>query len=322
MKPFIWIIDEEWEDYKIEKHLFARELPEYDLKFSGNAFEEDLAEFGTKASAVLCQINISMKRDTLLKLNKAKIVSVYGAGYDNVDVTLAGERNIAVANVPGYCADDVSDYVIAAMYRVNKQLVSYYTKIKNGLWGAQAVKNQIRRLSSQTLFICGLGRIGLKIAQKAKALGMTVTFFDPYVTEDQAKAYGLESLGLEDGLKTSDFVSLNMKLSDETRGMMSTAQFALMKPDAYLINASRGGVVDQPALVLAVKDGVIRGACLDVIEKEPPSYDEEIFRVENIFITPHISYFSQDALDELKTTAAQNIVDYLKNGSCANVVKS
>lgn len=307
----IWIIDNEWPDYEIEKKSILQKFPGCEIRFSPEDYESDLESFGRGADAIICQISADITRETIEKLENCKVISVYGVGYDNVDIAAAKEHGIYVTNVPGYCMEDVSDYVIAAMYRQNKKLISYNEDIKNGLWGAQAVQSKIRRLSSQTLFIAGFGRIGRLIAQKACAAGMKVLFFDPYVNEETALQLGVEKVGMEEGFKRADFISLNTKLNDETKHLISDREISMMKQGSYLINASRGKVIDEAALVRAVKSGKLSGATLDVIENEPPAGDEEIFKCSNIFITPHISYLSTDSLNELKLTAALNALRIL-----------
>lgn len=307
----IWIIDDEWPDYEIEKKAIKEKFPDCEIIFSPEDYKADLERFGSKADAVICQISVDMSRETIKKLENCKVISVYGVGYDKVDVAAAKEFGIYVTNVPGYCMEDVSDYVIAAMYRQNKKLVSYNESIKNGLWGAQAVQSKIRRLSSQSLFIVGFGRIGRMIAQKARAVGMPVLFYDPYVNEQTASELGVEKVSMEEGFKRADFISLNTKLNDETKHLISDREIAMMKKGAYIINASRGKVVDEAALVKAVRSGFLSGATLDVIENEPPKGDEEIFKCQNIFITPHISYLSADSLNELQLTAAVNVLRIL-----------
>ncbi len=308
----IWIVDNELGGYETEKAAVLSKFPDCEIKHSAEEnFKADMEKFGYNADALICQISVDVDKEAIDKLKNCKVISVYGVGYDRVDTAYAKEKGIYVTNVPGYCADDVSDYVIAAMYRHNKQLSSYNDDIKNGLWGAQAVDRKIRRLSSQTLFIAGFGRIGKLIAKKALALNMTVMFYDPYVSEETAKELGVEKVTLEEGLKNADFISLNMKLDESTRHTISTQQFNMMKPDAYVINAARGGIIDEAALIEAVNNKKISGAALDVIENEPPKGNEPILSCKGIKVTPHISYLSEDSIEQLKLTAAQNAVRIL-----------
>lgn len=183
-----------------------------------------------------------------------------------------------------------------------------------------AAKHLIHRIAGSKLLIIGLGRIGGAVAAKAKAMRMEVLCYDPYVSSEQAQAMGVKAVSLEDGLAQADYVSLNMRLTEETKGFLSTEAFRQMKPTAYLINASRGGTVDEAALIEAVQSGEIAGACLDVLCEEPPKPDNPMLHTDGIFVTPHISYLTQSSLDGLQRTAAANAVAFLRGEPVASVV--
>ena len=210
--------------------------------------------------------------------------------------------------------------MIAAIYHCNKTLLAYAKSCRGGAWGAMAAKHLIHRIAGSKLLIIGLGRIGGAVAAKSKAMRMEVLCYDPYVSPEQAQAMGVKAVSLEDGLAQADYVSLNMRLTEETRGFLSTEAFRQMKPTAYLINASRGGTVDETALIEAVQSGEIAGACLDVLCEEPPKPDNPMLHTDGIFVTPHISYLTQSSLDELQRTAAANAVAFLRGEPVASVV--
>ena len=314
----IWIIDEEWPSYELEKKAIFEKYPDCDLKFSENDYYDDLEKFGKDADAVICQISVPMGKDTIDKLDNCKVISVYGVGYDNVDVKAAKEKGIKVCNVPGYCAEDVSDYVIAAMYSHCKLWKTYDPA--DSLWGAQSAEGEVRRIKNMSLFILGFGRIGKMIAEKSVRMGMKVMFYDPYVTEQAVKDMGVTKVDMEAGLKTADFISMNMKLCDETVHMISYREFEMMKPDAYIINASRGKTLDTGALVDAVKNKKIAGAMLDVLEEEPPEKDNPVLSCPGITVTPHISFYSADSLNELQLSAAVNALKILGGEDIPEIV--
>lgn len=318
MKPLIWIIDDEWESYAIETKVIQEAFPNAEIVVSGRSYWEDAEKYAESADAVLVQVSMQLDAPLIARLEKCKIISVYGVGYDNVDVDAATAKGIAVANVPGYCTEDVSDYVIAAIYHCNKTLLAYAKSCRGGAWGAMAAKHLIHRIAGSKLLIIGLGRIGGAVAAKAKAMRMEVLCYDPYVSSEQAM--GVKAVSLEDGLAQADYVSLNMRLTEETKGFLSTEAFRQMKPTAYLINASRGGTVDEAALIEAVQSGEIAGACLDVLCEEPPKPDNPMLHTDGIFVTPHISYLTQSSLDELQRTAAANAVAFLRGEPVASVV--
>lgn len=317
----IWIIDDEWPDYKIEEKLIKEQLKDCTIYYSDLSFKNDIDEIGPKADAVICQISVDVTKEVIDKLEKCRIISVYGTGYNNVDVEYAHKRNIEVGYIPGYCAEDIAEYVIGSMFYINKQYGAFTEEIKKGLWGAQVMKNTVRRMSSLKLFILGFGRIGQSVAEKAQALGVKVLAYSPHLTEETAKKFKVQKVGLEEGLKEADFVSVHSMYTKKTENLLSYEQFKLMKETAYLINTSRGKVINQSDLVKAVKEKVIKGAVLDVLETEPPQCGDEILDTEGIIITPHTSYYSEEAMNELQYRAAKNAVLVLKNEIGADLVK-
>jgi D-3-phosphoglycerate dehydrogenase len=322
MKRF-WIVDDEWEDYAAETKLLQEAHPGCEIRVSSEANRKDLDEFGSQADALICQIGVKVDRKLLEELKKCKIVSVYGAGFNNVDISAARDFGIDVTNVPGYCAEDLADYVIAAIYRHNLRLSYYSEHVGNGLWGAQAVKKRPRRISQQKLFIAGFGNNGRRLAEKAFGIGMKIMYYDYAESAEMtsvAQKTGAVRVSLEEGLASADVVSAHLALTDETKGFFSQKTFAKMKPGAHFINTSRGGIVNEPDLISAVKGGVIAAATLDVIINEPPKPDDPILHTENICVTPHISYLSEDSLLELKVRAARNASDIVLGKNIPEVV--
>ncbi len=315
----IWIIDDEWENYQIEEKVLGEMLPGCTLKYSGLDFTQDLARFGAQADAVICQITVPMTAAVLEKLRQCKIISVYGTGYNNVDLAAAKRLNIAVGYIPGYCAKDIAEYVMGAVYYLNKGYGAYQNAIAEGKWGAGAVGRPLRRIARQSLLVIGYGRIGKAAGEQALRAGMRVYACDPYLSEEQANALGVVKTTMEKGLALADFVTVHSIYTKETEGLLSMREFRQMKPSAYLINTSRGPVVNQQDLVAAVEEGVIAGAVVDVLEKEPPIADEPILHTEGIIVTPHISYYSDEALYELQYRAARNVGLYLTNQAGADL---
>jgi Phosphoglycerate dehydrogenase and related dehydrogenases len=312
MEPHIWIIDEEWPDYEVEKTLLNEAFPGCKISCSGYDCMADLNAFGYRADAIICQVYARITAEFIAKLEKCKIISLFGGGFDRIDVKAAAKRNIPVTFVPGYCTEDLADYVMAGIYHFNKSLTSYSGAIKKGLWGAQAVETPVNRIGASKLLIIGVGRIGSAVAGKAKAVGMELLGYDPYVSADKMAELGVQKVELDEGLRLADYVSLNPKYYEGTDSLLSMAEFKKMKPTAYLINTSRGRVMVEKDLIKAVREGVIGGAVLDVVSNEPPKPDDEIFNVPNIIVTPHISYISQQSYRELKQRAAGNVVRALK----------
>ncbi len=312
MSFLVWIIDEEWSDYKDEIEILQKELPNCELRFSTYEYEKDLTSFGRHADLIFAQIYAKIPASVIAQLEHCKGIAVYGGGYDRVDIKAARAKNIGVTNVRGYCLEDIADYVMAAIYRSNKQLDTYAEAIHQGKWGAQAVRQPIHRVASSTLFIAGCGTIGAGVAKKAKALGMQVVVYDPYVKADKITDLGARKVTLEEGFAAADFVSIHIKCDETTENLITKKYFDLMKPTAYLINTSRGKILNESDLIDAVCSKKIAGATLDVIVQEPPEGTENIFAQKNILITPHISYISAESYKELKRRTVENALKMLR----------
>ena len=185
MEPLIWIIDEEWPEYDIEKKLFQELYPKCTIKFSTHNYQEDLHSFGIFADVILCQIFAHVPGETIRKLKKCKGIAVYGGGYDRVDTVTARDMGISVTNVSDYCKEDIAEYTMASIYHLNKQILSYGKPMKQGRWAAQAIQQPVYRIKGSTLLVVGLGRIGKAVAEKAKNNGMNVIAYDPYVMREK-----------------------------------------------------------------------------------------------------------------------------------------
>lgn len=320
----IWIIDEEWKNYDIEIKEIKENFPNVEIKISNYDFKDDLESFGYKADAILAQIYADLTEEVILKLEKCKVISVYGGGYDRVDVKTATKKGIKVTNVQKYCAEDVSDYVISALYFINKK-IGYYNSIvrenlKNGIWDITKTVNLEHRLNNQTLLIIGVGDIGSIVAKKANLIGMKVLGYDEFKTKEELDKINVKKVDWETGLKEADFISLNLKGADENINKIKYEDFKLMKNTAYLINTSRGKIIKESDMVKAVKEKLIKGAILDVVTKEPPTGDEEVFKQENIFITPHMSYITEESLASLQYKTVHNALSVLKGEQPENPV--
>lgn len=320
MNPLIWIIDEEWADYQVEEVMLRERYPDCTIMYSTYDYQSDLEEYGFRADVVICQVYAPMPGSVIRKLVNCKGIAVYGGGYDRVDTKTARELGINVTNVSDYCKEDLADYVMAAIYHFNKQLLSFETPMKKGLWGAQAVQNQIRRIKGSTLLVIGLGRIGKVVAEKGRALGMKVIAYDPYVDEEAMHLLGVEKTGWDEGLMQADYISINAILNEGTQGMIGYKDFEKMKRSAYLINTARGRIIVEQDLIQAVQEGLISGAALDVIEVEPPTMNEAVFDCQGILVTPHISYISEESFAELKRRSVQNAMDMYEDRIPADLV--
>lgn len=247
-----------------------------------------------------------------------KVASRYGIGVDNLDIATCTELGIVVTNIPDYCIDEVADHVMAMALAFNRKIVKHSDMVKSSGWGSVSLTDTMHRLRDKTMGIAGMGRIGRAVATRAHAFGMTVLAHDPFVEQSDAPE-SVQMTSLESMLTDSDFVTLHAPLIPETTGMISTAQFKMMKNDSFLINAARGPLIDEPALTVAIRDGEIGGAGLDVLEDTAPPDDHPLYSFDNVLITPHTAFFSQASTIELEERTAREVVRVL-NGQMPQVV--
>jgi D-3-phosphoglycerate dehydrogenase len=270
--------------------------------------DRDLAILAPDADALLVQF-AQVRKDVIDSLRNCKVISRYGIGVDMIDLEAAAARGIPVANVPDFCIDEVSTQTIGFLIDLNRHTRELDEYVRTGGWGHRPVSvTAPRRLAGQVLGIVGLGAIGREVARKAGALGLVVQAFDPFV---ESAPDGVTLVDLETLLQRSDYVTLHCPLVPQTRGLIGAAAFAQMKPTAYLLNLSRGPVVDQDALLAALTDGSIAGAAVDVLTTEPPAIDDPLLSLPNLIVTPHSSSWSAESSDQLRHDAAENIVEAL-----------
>ena len=244
-------------------------------------------------------------------LHRCKIIARYGIGVDNVDLAAATQAQILVTNVPDYCIDEVSDHALALLLALARRIVGANGAVKAGAWDVVAHAG-IRRLRGQTLGLIGFGRIAKALASKVQALGMKVLVYDPYLEPVAIAHHGAEAGSLDRILADADAISIHVPLSEETHNLIGERELARMKPTAFLINTSRGGIVDEGALAIALKESRLGGAALDVLAVEPPPHDHPLRQAPNIILTPHLAFYSRESVIELQTKAAQEVARALR----------
>ena len=248
-------------------------------------------------------------------------VGRFGVGVDNIAVDTATELGVAVTYVPDYCVDEVSDHVMALLLAFNRRIVLFDNSVKNAGWGSAPLTMRMMRLRGKTLGVIGFGRIGQAVAQKALAFGFRVLAYDPYMTAEQCALRGARKVEDMDAvLRESDFVTLHSPLNEETRGLIGARELDMMKSEAFLINCARGPLIDEGALYDALTGGGIAGAGLDVMEDNHPPSDHPLLGLDNIIITPHVAFFSQEATLELEQRAAREVAYVLTGRMPDNLV--
>ena len=272
--------------------------------------EEEIIKLTQGADAILnCYAKMTAR--VIEKLDRCKIIARYGIGVDNVDLAAATRAKIVVTNVPDYCIDEVSDHALALLLALERQISAADRAVKGGAWDVVAHAG-VRRLRGQTLGLIGFGKIGMALAAKARAFGLRILAYDPYLDAAALAARGAEGVTFDRLLAESDVVSIHVPLSPETRNLIGARELARMKPTAFLINTSRGGIVDEQALAEALKAGRIAGAALDVLLVEPPTADHPLRQLPNVILTPHLAFYSRESVVELQTKAAEEVARALK----------
>jgi D-3-phosphoglycerate dehydrogenase len=234
------------------------------------------------------------------------IIARYGIGFDNVDLLAATRAGILVTNVPDYCVDEVSDHALALMLALARQIVTADRAVKAGVWDVVPHAG-VRRLRGQTLGLLGFGKIAKAVASKVQPLGMKVLVYDPYIESELIGGHGAEAVNLDRLLAEADAISIHVPLSPETSNLIGPRELAQMKRSAFLINTSRGGIVDEQALATALKEGRLGGAALDVLPVEPPPPDHPLRQAPNTILTPHLAFYSRESVIELQTKAAEEV---------------
>jgi D-3-phosphoglycerate dehydrogenase len=282
------------------------------------ASREDVIALCTDANAVLVA-STSIDAGSIFNFQHCQAIVRMGTGYDNIDVEAAGEAGIPVANVPEFCTDEVADHTLAMLLACVRRLVNGDREVHTGGWNPSHLM-PVRRLRGQILGLIGFGKIGQAVAGRAAAFGLRIVYFDPRRNNgpDFREATACESL--DELLSLADFVSLHVPLTEQTRRMLATPQFRRMKRTSILINCARGEVVAEPDLALALKEGVVAGAALDVFESEPPSEGNALLRLPNVLVSPHCAAHSTEALHTLRRQAYEEVARALRGEPLLNVV--
>jgi D-3-phosphoglycerate dehydrogenase len=256
--------------------------------------------------------------EMIRQMTRCRIISRFGIGVDNVDIPAASERGIVVTKVPDYCIDEVSDHALALLLALVRKIPFSSAQVHAGKWAMSAVV-PIHRLRGSVLGLVGFGRIPQLVAPKAKAFGVRVVAFDPFVPPEVFTRADVERVDFSQLLKISDYVSIHSPLLPETRNLFNDEAFRQMKPTAYLINTARGAIVDEAALARALDAGELAGAALDVMPQEPP-VDSPLLGRDSVIITPHTSFYSEESLVDLQVKAAEEVVRVLGGQAPRNPV--
>ena len=282
--------------------------------------EADLIKAVKGVHLLFADVDIRVTRRVLDAGDRLRAIVCRSTGIDYLDLPEATRKGILVTNLPDYCAEAVVEHALGLLFCLCRPIVRGVRAAFEGNWEERG-KLQGIEVEGKTLGIIGLGRIGRRMAEKASGLGMKVIFYDPFVPGESVKTKGYgKTETLSDLVKHSDFVSIHASLISETNSMFGEEAFRGMKPTAYFLNVARGEIVDEAALYRALKEGWIAGAAVDVLSKEPPEKDHPLFRLDNILVTPHIGWNTQEALERSKTQVKEIVTSILQGRFPINVV--
>lgn len=271
------------------------------------------------ADAVITQYS-DMNCQVIESLTHCKMIIKYGIGVNNIDCEAAGEKGIYVCNVPDYGVDEVSDHAVTMLLMLGKKIELLQKALKEGDWGYGSIV-PVKRFTECTAGLLGFGRIPRLVCKKLQAFGMHVLVCDPFVDQAAIEACGAEKTDLETICRRSDFISAHCPLTKETMHIIGEEEIGLMKPECCIINTARGGVIDEAALIRALKEGRIAGAGVDVFETEPVGKDNPLLQMDQVIATPHSAWYSETAISSLQRKVAEEVVNVLKGNQpfhCVN----
>lgn len=283
---------------------------------AGDALADALAD----VDAVLVRSTTVITRESLSRATRLRAIGRAGAGLDNVDVDAATEKGIAVFNTPDANTVSAAELTFGLILALARRIPAADRSVKAGAWERERFMGF--ELAGKTLGVVGFGRIGSAVARRARAFDMRVVAADPALDPETARSIGVEAIGFDDVLALADVVSLHVPLTPATRGMIDDDALARMRPGALLVNAARGGVVDEAALVRALENGRLAGAALDVFETEPLPADHPLRAFDNVVLTPHIGARTKEAQENVSRHVALAVRDALLHGDVATAANA
>ena len=298
------ITDCDHQDIEEEKKVFTQIGAE--LIWAQAKEEKEILRVCKDAEGLLNQYAL-MTRKVLEKLPQCKVIARYGVGIDSIDLHAATDLGIVVANVPDYCVQEVAIQAVTLLMALIRKIAFFDQRVRSGQWNFRQGM-PINRIRGKTMGLVGCGKIGLELAKMISSMGVRVISFDPYL---QKASGGIELVDLDTLLKESDFISIHCPLNESTRHLIGEKAFHQMKKRPLIVNTSRGPIIDEMALIEALKGGLVSGAGLDVLEKEPPDPQSPLLAMENVIFSPHVGFYSEESIRELNRRTAESVADVL-----------
>jgi D-3-phosphoglycerate dehydrogenase len=307
----------DWEAGELKKA--GIDFAAFQLKFKP---EDEVVKAIADADVVV--VNMVKFTDSLLaRLPKCKLLIRHGIGYDNVDVAACTKHGVVFAYQPDYCVDDVAEHAIALLFACARKVVASRETLdassRTGQWDFSKLF-PIYRMRGKTLGVIGAGRIGGTLITRLNGFGFRILANDPYLTEARKAELGVEFVEKDRLFQESDLITVHTPLGPETRHIISAKTLAQMKPTAYVVNTSRGGMVDHEALAAACKSKQIAGAAIDVFEVEPPPTSHPLFGLDNVILTPHIGWASVESGEQIRQSILEDILNAAKGKPARNIV--
>ena len=268
-----------------------------------NELIELLKEHNAYANVMPAQV---IDSNVLDACPSVKLFARMGAGFDGIDLDACTKRGVAVTNTPGGNAEAVAEYALSMMLALSRKIVMIDAATRKGVWKQVFGTCLLRK----TIGILGFGNIGKCVAKFVKGFDMRILVYDVYKDEEFAKKHGCTYVPLETLLRESDFITIHTPFIDETANMISTKEFEMMKPGVQLCNCARGGVVDEAAMIAALKSGKLKGAALDVFSEEPLPLSSELYKLENVILSPHTAGMTYEGRGKVVEMAFQNVVEF------------
>jgi len=295
-----------------------RDAPGVDLEFRPGMSEDELCEIIGDYDGLIIRSATQVTPRVIEKAHRLRVVGRAGIGVDNVDIPAASRRGIVVMNTPTGNSVTTAEHALALLASLARKIPQAVTSMRGGKW--EKSKFQGREIAFKTLGIVGLGNIGRIVADRAQGLKMKVIGVDPVMSSDRAAELGIELVELEELFKRADFLTIHAPLTPETKNMIDDGAFKKMKSSALLVNAARGGIVDEEALARAITAGEIAGAALDVFTKEPIDPDDPLLALDNVLCTPHLGASTSEAQERVAVEIAEQAIGYLQVGIVKNAV--
>ena len=304
--------DNIYRDNELERERFAQ--AGYDFSLASGHDEATLIRECADADAVMVSF-AEITANVIAAMNKCKVIIRCGMGVNNVDIPAATAKGIMVANVQKYCLEEVSDHAMALMLTLVRKTAYMSNLLRNGQWDP-AKARPIPRISELTLALYGLGGISSRVAAKAKAFGMRVVAYDPFLPAEYFQKMGVERMTSEDELlEAADVFSIHLPLMASTANIITYEKLKKLKPSAIFLNLARGGLVEEEGLIRALREGIISGAGLDVLADEYPSMDNPLLHMDNVIVTPHIAYYSEGSDRDLRNLSIDQIIETMEQGA-------